>query len=172
MLEEIFFKGEFITKFLYDELERISSALSSELRDENGITEAYRRLHIEPLRISEENMTTEESEGYMDRNPFLQRPATKNSPYAIKCKVVEYKIPYVGDRRLFRLTTSPFPFYPFGRLENDHFVFRIKEEEMGFLNDIDYQMTLLRMCVEKCKAFVDCFNSDLMDRIKASAEQA
>ena len=172
MLEEVFFKGEFISKFLCDELDRISSALSSDLKNEDDIQETYRKLHIEPLEISEEDMTTQEFEGYRDRNPFLQRPATKNSPYAIKCKVVEYKIPYEGDRRLFRVTTSPFPFYPFGRLEEDHFVFRIMEEKMDFLNDIDYQMTLLRLCVDKCKAFVKCFNSDLMDKIRASAEHA
>ena len=163
MLEEVFFKGQFIMKFLGEELKRINSEIVP--GNDSDADELYEKFSIRPLKIFEDRMTITESYGYRDKNPFLQRQATRNSPYAVRCAVQEYRIPYEGDERLFRLTTSPFPFYPYGRLEEGCFVFRIMEEEQNFLNDIKYQMMLLRMCLEKTRASVDCFNEQLMERI-------
>lgn len=171
--EGLFFRGEYLMRFLAGELDRarfeITYHTMSEMQEHYGNDvqgSLYSKYVITPLTISEENIQSTETKGFRDRNPFLVRPASSSSSYAIACRVTEYRVPFEGDERLFRFTTCPFPFYPFGRLEDGNFVICVKDGEDHFLNDYDYQLALLKECVSISSAAVKCYNSDLKAMIE------
>jgi len=165
--EGLFFRGTFLMKFLADELIRARREISCSLpemreRYGDGLPDAvYLEYSIEPLSIREAEIQKREVIGYRDRNPFMIRPVSSKSPYAVACRVTEYRIPFEGDERLFDFTTQPFPFYPFGRLEEGMFVISSKEGEFFFTSDYEYNLGLLRRCVSITSAAVECYNSDL-----------
>ena len=165
---ELFFRGTYIMRYLADRLFRATMAIleipptemAGSIKDD--VYEAY---SLKPLIIHEDRIETRLTTGYRDSNPFMSRPVTADSYYAVKCKVTEYLVPFEGDKHLFGFTTSPFPFYPYGKIDGDNFVISMKDGQEDFNHDLEYQLVLLRVHTKECKAAVDCFNGDLKKMI-------
>ena len=170
--EGLQFRGTFIMKFLAGELDRARREISghslSEMRVRYGDDVSrimYSRYCIKPLSLHEDSIQKNEIIGFRDRNPFTIRPLLSNDRNVIPCKVTEYKIPFEGDERLFNLTTRPLPFYPYGRVEDGSFVIRSKDGEELFISDYEYNLTLLKECLEVISLAVECYNNDLRTMI-------
>jgi len=170
--EGLFFRGEFLMRFLAEELVRVRQEIScgslSEMQDQYGDEVSgilYSKYHIDPICIREDGIQKNEVIGFRDRNPFMIRPVSRNDHNKVPCNVTEYKIPFDGDERLFNLTTCPLPFYPYGRLEDGSFVIRSKEGEELFISDYEYNLTLLKDCVKIISLAVECYNADLRTMI-------
>ena len=165
---ELFFRGTYIMRYLADRLLRATMALLSVNPadiDSDIKKDVYEAYLLHPLEMHEDQIKIRFTTGYRDKNPFLTRPAKEDSPYAIKCRVTEFMVPFDGDRHLFGLTTGPMPFYPYGKVDGDNFIISVKDGEEHFLNDPGYQLSLLRMCLKASKAAVECYNEELRKMI-------
>jgi len=166
--ESFFFKGAFLMKFLTDELARARNEMEGmdDLGNEDTCDEIYSKYRIEPLVLHEsmakKNLTT----GYRFVDPLFLSRYLSNGADRVKCRVIEYRIPFEGDERLFRFTTRPVPFYPFGRLEDGAFVISEKEGEDLYLSDYRYNVFLLNECMNSSAEAVKYYNSYLKSMIR------
>jgi len=166
--ESFFFKGAFLMKFLNDELIRARNEMENmgDLGNENACDEIYSKYRIEPLVLHEslarKNLTT----GYRFVDPLFLSRYLSNGADRVKCRVIEYRIPFEGDKRLFGFTTRPLPFYPFGRLEDGAFVISEKEGEDLYLSDYRYNIFLLKECMSLSTDAVRYYNSNLKSMIR------
>jgi hypothetical protein len=165
--ESLFFRGTFLMKFLADELERAHNEIVNEMTDTKDERDAlYLKYCIEPIVLREDELKKELTVGQRIVDPmYLVKPISDDAD-RMDCRVMEYRIPFEGDERLFRFTTRPLPYYPFGRLDDGVFVISVKEGEELYLSDYEYNLTLLRDCVEIIAGAVSCYNSDLKMMIR------
>jgi len=166
--ESFFFKGTFLMKFLAEELGRARDDIVSEMTEhgDEDISETVYSAHsIEPLVIHEEGIEKCLTTGYRVSDPLFLLKYLPD-PECVECRVVEYRIPFEGDERLFRFTTHPLPYYPFGRLEDHTFVISVKEGEDLYISDYRYNLILLRNCIEIVERAVRCYNDDLKTMIR------
>ena len=169
--ESFFFKGTFLMKFLAEELGRVRNEIVSEIaeHEDEDISEAVYSIHsIEPLTLHESETERHLTTGYRVSDPLFFIKYL-SEPECVKCRVMEYRIPFEGDERLFRFTTRALPFYPFGRLEDGAFIISVKEGEDLYLSDYRYNLCLLRDCVDITREAVRCYNADLKTMIKELA---
>ncbi|MDR0777836.1 MAG: hypothetical protein LBE48_00130 [Methanomassiliicoccaceae archaeon] len=164
--DSLHFKGEFLMKFLSKELlrardEAFASALRRDVANDAG-NKIYSKYRIEPIVLFENGIQKSEAAGYMV-DPYIKRNSPDENFHKIACNVTEYRIPFEGDERLFRYTTNPYPFYPYGRLEGEMFVISVREGDETYLSDYDYNLNLLRSCVERVSKAVRCYNTDLRE---------
>ena len=170
--DELFFRGTHLVRYLADRLFKATTALLSVPLEDFSETikdDVYEAYSLKALVMHENNIEERVTTGYRDSNPFLARPARPDSYYAVKCKVTEYLVPFEGDLHLFGFTTGLYPFYPYGRLEDNCFVISMKEGEENFHHDLECQLVLLRLHLKECEAAVKCFNSDLRKMIYGEA---
>lgn len=154
-------------RYLAEELERIS-IMFSEIGLLSDVTSAYDKFMIHPITLRESDMSVNVTTGHRDSNEFLVRHDLRpNDRGAIPCAVIEYHIPFDGDGSLFDYTTSPMPFYPYGRIEGDCFIISVKDGERSYLSDYDHQLALLRENVLRTEVCVECFNDHLRSVIDA-----
>jgi hypothetical protein len=161
-MDSLHFKGEFLMKFLAKELFRArDEAFASALRRDDAGDKIYSKYRIEPIVLHERGIQKSEATGYMV-DPY-KRSSSDERFYRTVCNITEYRIPFEGDERLFRYTTNPYPFYPYGRLEDETFVISVREGDETYLSDYDYNLNLLRGCVERVSKAVRCYNADLKE---------
>lgn len=165
----LYFHGRFLMKYLAEELLKVYSMLSEDdalhESDEDAIS-IYERFMISPLVLREMKMSVNITMGYRDSNEFLVRhDLNEDDSDAIPCIVIEYRIPFDGHEPLFDFTTSPLPFYPYGRVEDGCFIISVKDGERSFLSDYDYQLALLRENVNRTFVCVGYYNEGLREII-------
>ena len=166
--ESFFFKGTFLMKFLAEELGRARNGIVSEIaeHEDDDISETvYSKYSIEPIVLHEDEIEKSLTTGYRISDPLFFIKYLPD-PECVKCRVVEYRIPFEGDERLFRFTTHPLPYYPFGRLEDHAFIISVKEGEDFYISDYKYNLIVLRNCIEIVERAVRCYNSDLKAMIR------
>ena len=156
--ESLFFRGTFLMKFLAEELDRARREISE--IEECNCDAIYSKYSIEPLVLHEDEIRKDLTTGYRVSDPMFLIRHLEDLEYT-KCRVVEYRIPFDGDERLFMFTTRALPYYPFGRLEDNAFVISVKEGEELYISDYEYNLTLLKDCLEIIAEAVKCYNSDL-----------
>ena len=169
--ESFFFKGAFLMKFLSDELARARSEREKmdDLGNEGTDDVIFSKYSIEPLVLHENQAVKNITTGYRIVDPLFLTKHSSNGADLVKCRVIEHRIPFEGDKRLFEFTTRPFPFYPFGRLEDGVFVITEKEGEELFISNYRYNLVLLKDCLSISTEAVKCYNSYLKAMIEETS---
>jgi len=169
--ESFFFKGAFLMRFLTDELARARNEMEGmdDLVNVDVCDEIYSRYRIEPLVLHEDRAEKNLTTGYRFVDPLFLSRYLSNGADQVKCRVIEHRIPFEGDERLFCFTTRPLPFYPFGRLEDGAFVITEKEGEDLYHSDYWYNLFLLKECLIISTEAVRYYNSHLKSMIREAS---
>ena len=165
--ESFFFKGAFLMKYLSDELDRARNEMEklNELGNEGAGDLIFLKYCIKPLVLHENRAVKNITTGYRVADPMYLTKPVSGEEDVVKCRVIEHKIPFDGDKRLFEFTTRPYPFYPFGRLEDGMFVITEKEGEDLYISNYRYNLVLLKDCLKISTEAVKCYNSHIKEMI-------